>query len=168
VTVARPFAVAALAALLAAGCGGGNGGRSIPGERAQALLAKLAQVESRFDRGKCGGASSAVGQLDAEVRTLPRSVDSDVRRTLTDGVARLDDLVADCQPAPTVPETTPSETQTQTQTQTETAPSTTQPTQTQTQTTQTQTTQTQTTPGGGNGGTGTAPSGGIGPGGAGK
>jgi hypothetical protein len=162
------FTAPLVAAVLAfAGCGGDgvdNAKHGIPQGDAQAILTQLDQIQSQFDNGACNGASAKVRELEGRVEGLPRSVDSDLRRELVNGVRRLDQLVSDqCQrPEPTQTQTTTTPTQTTPPTQTQTTPTQTQPPPTETQP-PTTTTPTPTSPGTG----GTPPSTGNGTGNAG-
>src|SRR5437764_801628 len=63
----------------------------------------------QVDNGSCTGASAKVAALASQVRQLPSSVDSEVKRNLQAGVARLGRLVQSCQrqtPTNTTPTTT--------------------------------------------------------------
>jgi hypothetical protein len=136
----RLTAVAVIAlALVLSSCGGGHK-RTIPTKDAQSFLQQLDKIQSQFDNGACVGAGAKVSALESQVRELPSSVDSEVKKNLVAGVARLQTLVSrQCQRSTTT-NTTPTITQT--------VPTVTQtvPTQTQTVPTQTQTTPTPTTP----------------------
>ena len=163
----RLTAVAVVAlALVLSSCGGGNK-RTIPTKDAQSFLQQLDKIQSQFDNGACVGASAKVSALASQVRQLPSSVDSDVKRNLIAGVARLQTLVSrQCQ-RPTPTNTTPTITQT-VPTITQTVPTQTQTVPTPTQTVPTTTTPppTATTPPNGGGGVTvpgtTTPSGGVG------
>jgi hypothetical protein len=158
-------AVIALALVLSS-CGGGNK-RTIPTKDAQAFLQQLDKIQSQFDNGACVGARAKAAALESQVRQLPSSVDPEVRKNLTAGVARLQVLVSrQCQRA-TPTNTTPTITQT-VPTITQTVPTTTTPPPTTTTPPPTTTTPppTGTTPPGGGGGVTvpgtTNPSGGVG------
>ncbi|MFL5826418.1 MAG: hypothetical protein ACJ76V_07830 [Thermoleophilaceae bacterium] len=148
--LAAPFVAASLAF---AGCGGNgvdNAKHGIPKSDAHAILTQLDQINSQFDHGACNGASAKVGELEARVNGLPRSVDTNLRRELVNGVRRLAQLVSDqCKrPTPTQTQTTTTPTQTTPPpTNTQTTPTETQPPPTQTQPAPTTTTPTPTTPG---------------------
>jgi hypothetical protein len=126
-------AVIALALVLSS-CGGGNK-RTIPTKDAQSFLQQLDKIQSQFDNGACVGAGAKVSALASQVRQLPSSVDSEVKKNLIAGVARLQVLVSrQCQRAtptnttPTITQTVPTITQTvPTQTQTVPAPTQTTP-----------------------------------------
>ena len=154
-----------IAAALGAGCGADEETKpSIPADKASELLARLSEVDRRFDVG--GGACEDITNdsqpaVDSILASLPSSVDSDVRSAVTESFDRLFELTAeDCKDEQET--TTPTETETVT-TETETTTSET----TQTETTQTETVPTDTTPtdtvpttpedGGGGGGGGVGP-----------
>lgn len=154
-------------AVALAGCGSQK--RTIPTKQAQSFLTQLDAIGSQVDNGACTGAAAKVRALQLQVRSLPSSVDPEVKRNLQAGVARLATLVSrQCQrPPPT--NTTPTTTIPTTTVPTTTVPTTTVPT-TPTNTTPTtpttpNTTTTPpptTTPGGGGGVTVPSTSGGTG------
>jgi hypothetical protein len=117
--------VAGIAVALA-GCGSQK--RTIPTKQAQSFLQQLDNIGSQFDNGACTGAGAKVDALEAQVRRLPSSVDSEVKRNLEDGVQRLASLVSrQCQ-RPTPTNTTPTNTVPTTTVPTTTVPTTTVPT----------------------------------------
>jgi hypothetical protein len=123
-----------------AGCGGGQK-RTIPTKQAQSFLQQLDTIGSQFDNGACTGANAKMATLEAQVRRLPSSVDSEVKRNLEDGVARLATLVSNQCQRPTPTNTTPTNT-----VPTTTVPTTTVPTNTTPNTTPTTPNTTPTTP----------------------
>jgi hypothetical protein len=134
-----------LAAAAAAGCGADEETKpSIPADSAQALEARLSEVQRRFDVG--GGACADITNdsqpaVESILASLPSSVDADVRSALNQSFDRLFELSAEqCDDEEET--TTPTETETET---TETTPTETTPTET-TETTPTETTPTETTP----------------------
>jgi hypothetical protein len=138
-------------ALLLPGCGGGSDGGKIPADQARKLISAVQAADQYNADGRCARAHTKVRDARFLLGQVPRSVDSDVRQGIADGLTRLDSLItSECQrPQQTQTETTPTQTETtQTQTtQTETTPTETTPTDTtQTQTTLTETTPTETTP----------------------
>ena len=155
-----------IAAVAATGCGADEETKpSIPADSAQALEARLDEVQRRFDAG--GGACGDIVNdtqpaVESILASLPASVDADVRSAVSDSFDRLFELSTDeCDDQEQ--STTPTETETQT-TETETTDTT--ETET-TDTTETETTPTETTPttetvpppadDGGTGGGGTGP-----------
>jgi hypothetical protein len=133
------------AAVAATGCGADEETKpSIPADSAQALQARLDEVQRRFDAG--GGACGDIvndtqPSVESIIGSLPSSVDADVRGAVADSFDRLFELTADqCDDqeestTPTETETTTTETETTDTTETET-----------TDTTETETAPTETTP----------------------
>jgi hypothetical protein len=162
------------AAFAVAGCGHKQGS-PIPASQAATIVARLNEAMRRSDARACHDLRvDTIPALQQDVSSLPPSVDSNIRATLSDGVNHLSDLVQQqCSsqttttPTTTIPtQTTPTQT-----TPTQTIPTQTTPTQTtptHTNTTPTRTTPTNTTtttsPGGGTPAPG---AGGVGPGGTG-
>jgi hypothetical protein len=135
-----------IAAVAATGCGADEETKpSIPADSAQALEARLDEVQRRFDAG--GGACGDIVNdtqpaVESILASLPSSVDADVRSAVADSFDRLFELSAQ-QCDDQEQSTTPTETETQT-TETETTDTT--ETET-TDTTETEpTTPTETTP----------------------
>ena len=157
-----------IAAVAATGCGADEETKpSIPADSAQALEARLDEVQRRFDAG--GGACGDIVNdtqpaVESIIASLPSSVDADVRGAVSDSFDRLFELSAEqCDDeeqstTPTETETTATETDTTDTTETETTDTT--PTET-TPTETTPTTETVPPPTEGDGGTG---GGGTGPG----
>jgi cell division protein FtsN len=156
-------ALALVAALAVAGCGGDK--KTIPnGDGASLIRALRGARDLTGDPQKCTQLQAAVEDVQNRVSSLPSSVDKNTRESLQNGVNHLiDNAQSECANAQTTPTTTTPTTTTPTTT-TETTPTQTTPTQTTpTQTTPTQTTPTQTTPttpttpGNGGAGPGNAP-----------
>jgi hypothetical protein len=159
-----------IAAVAAAGCGADEETKpSIPADDAQALEARLDEVQRRFDAG--GGACGDIVNdtqpaVESILASLPSSVDADVRGAVAESFDRLFELSAE-QCDDQEESTTPTETETTDTTETETTDTTetepTTPTETETtDTTETEpTTPTETLPPPDDGGTG---GGGAGPG----
>jgi hypothetical protein len=136
----------AIAVVATAGCGADEETKpSIPADSAQALEARLDEVQRRFDAG--GGACGDIindtqPAVQSILASLPQSVDADVRSAVTDSFDRLFELSAE-QCDDEEQSTTPTKTETQT---TETESTDTTETET-TDTTETEpTTPTETTP----------------------
>jgi hypothetical protein len=137
------FALIAVFAALAAGCGGDSESEGdIPADEAATLLGQLEQVEANIDVGSCFVAADEADVLIAEIEDLPDDVDADLRRALENGAEQLRVLAEDpdqCERPTTTEETTTEETTTEepeteretTTRETETEPTTT-PTPTQT------------------------------------
>ncbi|HEY7632282.1 MAG TPA: hypothetical protein VH817_16365 [Thermoleophilaceae bacterium] len=143
-------------AVAVAGCGSQK--RTIPTKQGQSLLGQLDKIEEQYNNGSCSGATAKVNSLLVQVRNLPSSVDSEVKKNLTAGVLRLRTLVAACKPAqptnttPTTAPTVPTQTVPTATIPTQTVPTQTVPTNTvPTGPTTTPTTPPPTTPGGGGG-----------------
>jgi hypothetical protein len=135
-----------IAAVAAAGCGADEETKpSIPADDAQALEARLDEVQRRFDAGG-GACGDIVNDTQPAVETilasLPSSVDADVRGAVAESFDRLFELSAE-QCDDQEESTTPTETETTDTTETETTDTT--ETET-TETTETETTPTETTP----------------------
>jgi hypothetical protein len=152
------LALALAAGVLFAVAGCGSQKRTIPTKQAQSFLQQLDAIGSQVDNGACTGAGAKVRALAVQVRALPSSVDSEVKRNLEEGVARLATLVSHQCQRPTPTNTTPTTTVPTVTVPTTTVPPTTVPT-TPTTTPTTPTTPNTTTappptttPGGGGGG----------------
>jgi hypothetical protein len=136
-----------IAAIAAAGCGADEETKpSIPAEDAQALEARLDEVQRRFDAGggACGDiVNDSQPAVEAILASLPSSVNADVRGAVDESFDRLFELSAE-QCDDEEESTTPTETETTDTTETETTDTT--ETET-TDTTETEpTTPTETTP----------------------
>src|SRR5918912_3547305 len=78
------LAVTLVAGMVFALAGCGSQKRTIPNKQAQSFLQQLDNIGSQFDNGACTGAGAKVDALEAQVRNLPSSVDSKVKRNLED------------------------------------------------------------------------------------
>jgi hypothetical protein len=148
----KALTAALIAALSLAACGKDEGS-PIPAQRAAKLEKLLQQVQAQVDAGSCRTLRDAtIPRLESEAARLPRSVGSDVRATIDDGIAHLRQLVDDdCnsrqQPTTTESTTTSESTTTPSTTSETTTPPTTTDTTTETTTPPTTTdTTTETTP----------------------
>ena len=92
--------VLTLAAL--AGCGGQEQTQTIPASSARNLLAQLDEVGRRVNARACSDVrNDSLPALQQHVDSLPDRVDDQVRATLDDGVAHLEELVSSqCRPRP--------------------------------------------------------------------
>ncbi len=150
------FLAAIVAAGALAGCGGSGSPKLIPADSAEALDGSIQQVADATAAGDCGGAESALATAENQLASLPRSVDTQLKERISEGLQQLEATVpAQCREAK--PKTTPKTTTEPTTTTTTTGPT----TETTTTTTRTTTTTTPTTP------TTTPDNGGITPGGSG-
>ena len=130
--------LALAACLLAVGCGSDDGGQGLPPDSAAALDRQLDSIQSRFEVG--GGACNDITDgsdpnttaVERTINDLPGDVDQDVRDAVTDGFARLFQLVQEqCEQPQTQTETEtvtepppppPAETEPEPETETETTP----------------------------------------------
>lgn len=99
------LALAAMAALGLAACGGGNGADLLPGGTASEITSNLDRVERLADEGDCSGASEAALAVSDQVEALD-GVDAKLKQALREGATRLNEVVADCEEA-TTEETSP-------------------------------------------------------------
>jgi hypothetical protein len=116
----RALATLAIAAagFAVAGCGKDEGD-PIPQTQADSLVRSIEQVRRQSDAGSCGTLlRTTLPALEKKAQDLDPSVGSDVKNTITDGIAHLRDLATDqCtneQQQPTTSDTTPSETSSET------------------------------------------------------
>ena len=145
------------------GCGSSGGGRPIPADPANHMIALIEKADQQSAAGICGGAQAKVREAQTVLQNdVPRRVSKSVRQGLADGMDHMISLIQqECQrpQTQTQTETTTTETTTTptTTTPTTTTPTTTTPTTTTpTTTTPTTTTPTTTTPTGTGTGTGTS------------
>ncbi len=113
-TVRRPAAFAlavALGVLLAlalASCGGGDDAKLLPGSTADEINENLDQVRQLATEGECVGAADAAREVGSQVEALS-GVDVKLKRALENGAARLNEVVDECEEAPTEPIAPPAE-----------------------------------------------------------
>ena len=93
------LALAGLAATALASCGEDDA-RLLPGETAREINANLDAVKQLADEGDCVGAESAAQQVSEQVEDLD-GVDQRLKRALSEGAARLNEVVAECEEGPT-------------------------------------------------------------------
>ncbi len=137
------LALGAVLALALVSCGSRDTKGLLPGDTANQIVSNLNQVEQDASDGSCISAAQEVATVQDQIRSLPASVDSQLRARLEAGAQRLADVVN----SPGACETTPAATTTSTSTESttkKTKSTTTTPTTTTTSTT-TSTTPTQTT-----------------------
>jgi hypothetical protein len=95
----RVMLLALAAAAVLAGCGGDEG--TIPPESSEDLLARLTEIEEAVPRGDCDGAQASADLFVQQVDQLPADVDDEVKRLLTAGGERLQELAAEqCEEPP--------------------------------------------------------------------
>lgn len=92
-------ALATLAVTAISSCGGEDA-KLLPGETGREIIANLDTVKQLADEGDCIGAESATEQVGEQVEALTE-IDPALKRTLEDGVAKLDEVIAECEEATT-------------------------------------------------------------------
>jgi outer membrane biosynthesis protein TonB len=92
------------AALALVSCGSGDSAELLPGSTASEINSNLDQVEELAGEGDCIGAEDAAAQVSNQVESLS-GVDAKLKRTLSEGAARLNEVVVACE------ETAPEETE---------------------------------------------------------
>jgi len=90
------LALAAVAALGLAACGGGGNAELLPGETASEITSNLDRVEQLASAGDCSGAAVAAAEVSAQVEGLG-GVDPKLKRALSEGATRLNEVVAGCE-----------------------------------------------------------------------
>jgi hypothetical protein len=111
-------AVAAVAALGAAGCGSDDD-KSIPPSSSDQLLTQLQSVRDQMENGDCALAQSAAIQFKSRVDDLPSDVQSDTKKDLNQLADNMIELTSDesqCVPTGGTGETGPTSTDTDTTT----------------------------------------------------
>lgn len=128
--LAGTFACALLLAALA-GCGAREG---IPRDDARGIEDALDDVQGQFRNGDCTTLTgTGLPGLQESVDALPRKVDEEIRRVLSNAVADLDRLATECEPPEPEPITTTQSTTTTAPVTTETEQTTTDPVTTETE-----------------------------------
>jgi thioester reductase-like protein len=142
VSLGKTFAALLCGALLLLpGCGSSDKGKPIPAAQADSLTRNIQAADQYNSDGRCQRAHTKVRDARFVLSQVPESVDADVRKGISDGLAHLDSLISsECEQQQNT-QTTPTQT-----TQTETTQSETKSTPTETTPTQTDTTLTTTTP----------------------
>lgn len=90
------LALGAAAAVALVSCGNGDGADLLPGETASQITSNLDQVELLVSEGDCIGAEDAAAEVTAQVEDLT-GVDSRLKEALSEGAARLNEVVAECE-----------------------------------------------------------------------
>jgi hypothetical protein len=93
------LALAAVAALGLAACGGG-GADLLPGSTASEITSNLDQVKQLATEGDCIGAEDAAQAVSAQIEELG-GVDAKLKQALREGATRLNEVVASCEEEPT-------------------------------------------------------------------
>jgi hypothetical protein len=94
------LALAAVAALGLAACGGGSDAELLPGDTASEITSNLDQVEQLASEGDCSGAAGAAEAVSAQVEGLG-GVDAKLKQALSEGATRLNEVVSGCEEATT-------------------------------------------------------------------
>ena len=89
------FSVAAVLAVALSACGD-SGADLLPGKTASEIEANLDEVARLANERECIGAEDAAQEVSAEVEALG-NVDAELKRALSQGAARLNELVAGCE-----------------------------------------------------------------------
>jgi hypothetical protein len=89
------FGLSAAAAVTLVACGSEDA-KLLPGETAREITANLDTVKQLTDEGDCLGAESAAGQVSEQIEALGE-VDRRLKQALRDGVARLNEVIAECE-----------------------------------------------------------------------
>ena len=89
------FALGALAAAGIASCGSDDA-QLLAGETAREITANLDSVRELADAGDCVGAEGAAQQVSEQVEDL-EGVDRKLKQALTQGAAKLNEVVASCE-----------------------------------------------------------------------
>lgn len=92
------LALGLLAAALPA-CGGSEKADLLPGETASEINANLNLVEDLVAEGDCLGATNAAEAVSVQVEELT-SVDKELQEALSEGAARLNEVVGECEEVP--------------------------------------------------------------------
>lgn len=86
----------AAAALGLVACGGGDNADLLPGETASEINSNIDQVERLVSEGDCVGAEDASAAVSGQIESL-QGVDAKLKRALTEGAARLNEVVSECE-----------------------------------------------------------------------
>jgi hypothetical protein len=101
------LALGAALMLVLGGCGEEEA-ELLPGGTAREITANLDAVQQLADEGDCAGAESAALQVGEQIEAL-EGVDARLKRALSDGADRLEEVVADCEEELEATEPLPSE-----------------------------------------------------------
>lgn len=90
----------AAAALGLVACGDSGGADLLPGETASEIKSNIDAVESLVGDRDCVGAEDAAATITGQVESL-QGVDAKLKRALSEGAVRLNEVVAECEEEPT-------------------------------------------------------------------
>jgi hypothetical protein len=102
-------AVLSLAAVSLAACGGGSDAKLLPGTTAAEITENLGFVRQYAEEGECVGAADAAAEVSTQVEAL-QGVDAKLKEALQRGVAKLDEVLAECEESSAEETTTTEET----------------------------------------------------------
>ena len=91
--------LAAVALVGLSSCGGGDSSGLLPGATASEINSNLDKVQQLVAEGDCAGAEEASGEIGGQIETL-EGVDARLKEALSEGAARLSDVVATCEEVP--------------------------------------------------------------------
>jgi hypothetical protein len=94
--LALALALGVTSALSLASCGGGEDAKLLPGATAEEINENLDRVRQLASERECVGAADAAQAVSAQVEALS-GVDAKLVRALEGGVARLNEVVAECE-----------------------------------------------------------------------
>jgi hypothetical protein len=80
-------------------CGSGSDSGLLPGSTASEINSNLDKVQQRVAEGECAGAEEATAEISGQIESLG-GVDSRLKEALSEGAARLADVVATCEEVP--------------------------------------------------------------------
>jgi hypothetical protein len=103
------FFLGLAAAMALVSCGGGDSTELLPGSTAREITSNLDQVEQLAGEGECIGAEDAAAAVSDQIESL-NGVDAKLKRALSDGAARLNEVVTACEEATTEETSEPLET----------------------------------------------------------
>jgi outer membrane biosynthesis protein TonB len=82
-----------------AACGGSSNSGLLPGSTASEINSNLDKVQQRVAEGECAGAEEATAEISGQIEGLG-GVNSRLKEALSEGAARLADVVATCEEVP--------------------------------------------------------------------
>ncbi|MDX6589878.1 MAG: hypothetical protein QOI84_1152 [Solirubrobacterales bacterium] len=94
------FALGLAVAMALVSCGGSSSADLLPGSTASQINSNLDQVEQLAGEGECVGAQNAAAEVSTQVESLA-GVDAKLKQALSEGAARLNEVVAGCEEATT-------------------------------------------------------------------
>jgi peptidoglycan hydrolase CwlO-like protein len=94
------LALGLAAAIALVSCGGGESADLLPGSTASQITSNLDQVEQLAGEGECVGAENAAAEVSNQVESLT-GIDTKLKQALSEGAARLNEVVAACEEATT-------------------------------------------------------------------